>query len=359
MNGRLFLLLAISLFNPIWLYAQYNGYKDWPREERQLGGKYLLTDEATALADKVLALQLQTGAWPKNIYYPQISAEEVSVLKKKYSNGNFGTVENNATLSEIHFLSNMFQATAQRRYRKAAEEGIQFLLNAQYQNGGWPLSFPATTDREACITFENDVMVNILQLLNRIIQKSEPYSYLSDDIRKRAQDAFNKGVACILNAQIRQEGKPTVWCARHHQETLAPACGNVAELPSLSSNHSSSIVLFLMGIVDPDPFVKSAIEGAVEWYNSTVIRGLKRENYINKEGKRDFRLVSDPHAADMWACYYTLDSNRPFFTSVGGDVIYSFDELTRERRTSVSWYSNEPQKVLRRYERWKKSVEAE
>ena len=251
----------------------------------------------------------------------------------------------------------MFMATDQRRYRKAAEQGIEYVLRSQYPNGGWPLSSPAKEDKDAQIVFAGDAMVNVLLFLSDIIEKKEPYSYLSDDFRTRAQEAFTKGIACILNAQVRQNGKPTVWCAQHDHETLAPCSGGANEPPSLSGKESSSVVLLLMGIQDPDAFVIEAIEGAVEWFKNTAIKGQKRENYINKQGKRDFRLVKDQHAADIWSRFYTLDDNRPFYTDTDGEIKYSFEELSRERRTGVMWFSNEPARVLRRYDRWKAKLQ--
>ena len=345
------------LLCPVQLMAQYNGYKDWPRDERQLTGKYLLTDEATLLADKILEFQLPSGGWPMNIYYPQVASTDVQTLRKKYQEENRGTIENSATLSEIHFLSNMFQATALRRYRKAAEQGIQFLLDTQYPNGGWPICFPSKTDRDGQISFAGENMVNVLALLHDISQKKEPYSYLSDDLRTRVEEAFQKGLACILNAQCRQQGKPTVWCAQHDAQTLAPVAASPLEPAALSGNESAPIVLLLMGITNPDAFVREAIEGAVTWFQTVAIKGMKRENYINKEGKRDYRLIPDVHAADMWARFYSLEDNQPFFTSENGEKVQGYEDLSRNRRTSISWYSNEPQRVLRRYERWKQKLQ--
>ena len=353
----LFLLLIALFFCPMQLFAQYNGYKDWPNYEQQLSGRFLLTDECALLAERVLDFQLSTGAWPKNIYYPQLEEDKVSAIRKANSDDTFSSIENKATLTEIHFLSNMFMATDQRRYRKAAEQGIEYVLRSQYPNGGWPLSSPAKEDKDAQIVFAGDAMVNVLLFLSDIIEKKEPYSYLSDDFRTRAQEAFTKGIACILNAQVSQNGKPTVWCAQHDHETLAPCSGGANEPPSLSGKESSSVVLLLMGIQDPDAFVIEAIEGAVEWFKNTAIKGQKRENYINKQGKRDFRLVKDQHAADMWSRFYTLDDNRPFYTDTDGEIKYSFEELSRERRTGVMWFSNEPARVLRRYDRWKAKLQ--
>lgn len=351
MKGRLFLLLAVLW--PMWLFAQYNGYKDWPKEERSLTGRFLLTDEAAQLADKIMEFQLSTGAWPKNIYYPQIKADELADERRKYAEKTLGSVENNATLSEVHFLSKMYQATAQRRFRKAAEEGIKFILEAQYENGGWPLCFPAATAHDALISHAGNTQVNVLTFLSEILQKKEPYSFLSEEMRKKVQQAFDKGISCLLRTQVLQQGKPAVWCANYDENALLPCAGNKDEQTGLNAMDSAAIVMFLMGIKNPDEVVKQAVEGAVAWYETTALKEQKRENYIDKDGKRDFRLVRDVHAATLWARYYTLEDNRAFYTTDMGERLFSFEELTRERRTTYSWFTSEPQKVLRRYVQWK------
>ena len=348
----LFLLLA-AFFLPINLMAQYNGYKDWPRDERAFSGKFFLTDEAMLLADRVMDFQLKSGAWPKNVYYPQLTEDNVSEIKKKFREETLSTVENSATLAEIHFLSNMYQATAQRRFRKAAEQGIDYLLRTQYDNGGWPTCSPAAREEDRQISFAGGTQVNVLLLLNDIIQHKEPYTYLADDLVQQCKDAFGKGVVFILNAQIRQNGQPTIWCAQYGADSHVACAASPMDPVALAPAESATITLLLMGISNPDAVMKAAIEGAVAWFQQAAIKQQKRENYINKDGKRDFRLVTDVHAADMWAKFYGVQDNQPFFTDQDGEQRASFAELSYPRRTGVSWYTNEPQKVLRRYERWK------
>ena len=74
-----------------------------------------------------------------------------------------------------------------------------------------------------------------------------------DTLCQRARISFDKGVECILNTQVKQNGKLTVWCAQHDEHTLAPAKARAYELPSLSGAESDNIVLLLMSIPDPSP----------------------------------------------------------------------------------------------------------
>lgn len=331
-------LFVTGLLVPESLLAQYNGYKDWAAYERGLGGKTLLTDECALLAEKVLDLQLKSGAWPKHVFYPQLTDEEQSKLKKSLTESS-GTLENKSTLIEIHFLSNMFQATAQRKYRRAAEHGLDYLFQSQRQVGSWS---------GGCGT-----MVNVLQFLAEIIAKKEPYSYLSDEVRGKAQQAFNQGIVFLLQSQIRVNGEPTGWSAAYQDDSLDPMPDATTGLLSINSVETAAVTLLLMNIQEPDEYVTAAIEGAVSWFRKVVIEKQKRENFINKSGKRDFRMKEDVHAPDMWCRDYTLDTHTPMYSEADGTLKPSVEELSYDRRVNISWFTNDPQKVLRRYEKWK------
>ena len=64
-------------------------------------------------------------------------------------------------------------------------------------------------------------MVNVMNLLRDVYNKKAPYTYVPDTLCQRARIAFDKGVECILNTQVKQNGKLTVWCAQHDEHTLA------------------------------------------------------------------------------------------------------------------------------------------
>ena len=96
-------------------------------------------------------------------------------------------------------------------------------FKAQYPNGGWPQFWPRPKGYYTHITYNDNAMVNVMELLREVYEKKAPYEYVPDSICNRARAAFNKGVECILKTQVVLNGKPTVWCAQHDEHTLAPA----------------------------------------------------------------------------------------------------------------------------------------
>ena len=179
-------------------------------------------------------------------------------------------------------------------------------------------------------------------------------------VGKRARTAFDKGVECILKTQVKQNGKLTVWCAQHDEHTLAPAKARAYELPSLSGAESDNIVLLLMSIPDPSAEIIASVEAAIAWFKASKIIGIMRKNFTDSEGRSDYRMIPCPQddypCPVLWARFYTLEDNRPFFCDRDGVKKYDISEIGYERRNGYSWYNNTGLKVLKKYEQWKKRI---
>lgn len=326
--------------------------QNWAVEETAYRGNYFLTDQAIQTADHVLLYQLPDGGWPKGIYYPApLSAVEtanISIAKSHLSS----CLSGRSTLAEIHFLSNMYQNSARRKYKKAAEDGISFLIQSQFDNGGWPLQ---VGESHPIISLSDNSFIEIMTQIWRIAEGKTPYDYVSADLRKKCSDAFNNGINFILRTQCFQNGKPAIWFSCYDAQTLQPMAGSQQELLALNTQISDNLTSLLMSLSNPPELVTQAIEGAVNWYKENKISGLTRQNFVNKQGKRDFRFVEDKHAPDMWALYYDPATNKPVFCETDGSIIPALDDLTYEARKSMSWYNNDGGKLIRNYQKWKDS----
>ena len=116
-------------------------------------------------------------------------------------------------------------------------------------------------------------------------------------------------------------------------------------------------MLFLMSLSKPSPEVVNCIEAAVEWFRQNEIDGYKIENFKNSDGKKDWRLVKCAEGEEskpLWARFYTLEDNRPFFCDRDGVMKFDVSEIGHERRTGYSWYNSEALKVFKKYEQWSK-----
>lgn len=327
--------------------------RKWVSEQRSYTQEFLKSDDAREIASRVMHYQQKSGGWPKNIRY-QETDERLRFNKNELKYPDESTIDNGATTSEIEFLSKMYGATGKKAYRKAALRGIEYILKAQYDNGGWPQYYPRTDAYHAAITYNDDAMLNVLKLIERIAKGEAPFAYVGGDVRERCRKAFDKGIECIINTQYVQNGVPTAWCAQHDQHTLQPCKARAFELASLSGSESASLLMFLMTIDNPSDKLIQCIDHAAEWFRKVRITGLGFERFTDQQGRRDYRMVSKKGAPDLWARFYTLDGNRPFFSDRDGVMKFDISEIGHERRNGYSWYNTSGTKLLKMYDKWQK-----
>lgn len=331
-------------------------YKTWTSWAAHLDPEFFSTAEATRIGDNLLLYQQTTGGWPKNIdMAKKLSDSEKKKVEAQKTNVKESTIDNRATSTEIIYLSKLYNATGNSRYKDAVMKGMQYLFDAQYDNGGWPQFYPRNKGYYTHITYNDDAMINVMKIMRDASLGKAPFAFLPDSVKQKAKTALDKGIDCILKTQYVQNGKLTVWCAQHDENTLKPANARAFELASLSGQESDDIVLFLMSLSKPSQAIVNSVEAAVEWFHNTEIDGYKREYFKNADGKKDWRLVKcadGEESKPLWARFYTLDGNRPFFCDRDGVMKFDVSEIDHERRNGYSWYNSEALKVFKKYDQW-------
>ncbi len=196
-------------------------------------------------------------------------------------------------------------------------------------------------------------MTGVMYVLKDIAEKQPDFAWLSDDVRKHAGESFDRGVECILKCQIRVNGKLTAWCQQHDEKTLAPVAARAYELPCITAGESSQIIHTLMRIEKPNDRVKESIRSAVQWLEASKITGKRLvEQKDPATGKKDRVIIDDPTAPTMWARFYDIETNRPFFCGRDGVKKWSLAEIEIERRTGYAWLRPFAESVLKEYPKW-------
>ncbi|MCB0583976.1 MAG: pectate lyase [Phaeodactylibacter sp.] len=311
--------------------------------------EWYATEEARQIADNVLQYQTDAGAWPKNTNLAK-EPESAADLNEIRTGREANTIDNGATTTPMRYLALMVQATGDPKYKKSFLRGLDYLLTAQYANGGWPQFYPLR-DRGyySEITYNDNAMMNVMFLLREVAGGKAPYDFVGAKRQVKAAEAVEKGIDCILKTQIKVDGKLTAWCAQYDEKTLQPAWARNFEPPSLSGDESVPIVRFLMEIENPTPEIIAAIEGAVAWFRDVQISGLRYYRKIAADGQQDGWVEPDPNAEPIWARFYEIGTNRPIFVGRDKVVHYSFEEIERERRGGYSYYGDWPAKLLAKY----------
>ena len=322
------------------------------REQRS---EYFKTEDARRVGDQILLYQRVTGGWPKNInMWRELSDKDKETIAAQKTRTDDSTIDNGATFMQLNYLARLFNETKDKKYRDAFQKGIDFLLDGQYDNGGWPQFWPNPRGYQVNITFNDDAIVNTLNIFKNIIDNKQPLNtdLVTKQQLKRIKTAFDKGIDIILKTQIYVNGKPTVWCQQHDKDTFKPAHARAYELPSFCSQESAAIVALLMSLPEPDERIKQAVHGAMKWFDTYKITGLRltRGSY----GRTDFNtsLVADPNAHPLWARFYDLDKCEPYVCDRDGIPRKRLEELGQERRNGYSWYGDRPSSLYNTYNKW-------
>lgn len=317
--------------------------------------------EITNIANNMLLFQKNNGGWPKNYdFFAILTPEQKNTVKAAKGETNT-TFDNGNTYTQIAALAIAFKATGVEKYKTACLKGLEFVLKAQYKNGGWPQYYPIEKDNYSShITFNDGAMIGVMQLIKDILDGKPQYAFIDSKLRERLESAYNKGMDCIIKTQINDAGKPTAWCQQYDEVTLQPAWARKFEPPSICNKESADLVLFLMSIDHPKKEIIDAIQNAVVWFDESIIHNTRiktipapRVQTPYKVSATDKVVVTDSTAPAIWIRYYELKTHRPLFCNRDSKVVYSLAEVVRERRDGYGFYTYSPQQVLDKYPAWK------
>jgi len=320
--------------------------------------------EIIKIADNMLLFQKENGGWPKNYDFFAILSDSQRESVKQGKNLTNTTFDNGNTYTQIAALAIAYKATGIEKYKAACLKGLDFVLKAQYANGGWPQYYPLEKNNYSShITYNDGAMVGIMILLKDILDGKPAYTFIDNSFKTKLQKAYDKGLDCILKTQIVDNGKLTVWCQQHDEVTLQPAWARKFEPAAICSQESAELVAFLMSINHPDQRIIKAIESAVSWFEESKIYNTRVDKVPASSMQTPYRLskfdrvvVYDSTAPPVWTRYYELKTHRPLFCNRDSKVVYSLAEVERERRDGYAWYNYSPQKILNKYPKWKQKL---
>lgn len=329
--------------------------------------------EARRIADIVVSFQTPAGGWSKNLdlsLHLRAPGESFAPDNRSRALSDFdfdtphnakwnyvGTFDNDATITELRFLAKVIAVASTNdvaSYQKSFLHGIDYILAAQYPNGGWPQVWPLEGGYHDMITYNDDAMINILHFLRDVSDSTSEFTFVPAPTRALVAASLHRGTDCILATQIVTNGQRTVWCQQHDPLTLQPASARNYEMPAQVSSESADIVMFLMDLPKPGPQVVTAVKAAAAWFVKTKIPDVafKRAD----DGRR--RLVPTPGSGPLWARYYQIGTDRPIFGDRDKTIHDNLDEISRERRFGYAWYRDTPERTLELYAAWGKAHSA-
>ncbi|AWW33157.1 pectate lyase [Echinicola strongylocentroti] len=353
------ILITVACCLAVFTAAKAQSEKplSWRAAQRQDQAWYS-TDEAKRIANNVLLYQHANGGWYKNIDMASpLSKNEKEQLLEEKDKGT--TIDNGATISQLTYLGKVYRATQVEKYKTAFLEGIDYLLEAQYENGGWPQYYPIRKGYYQHITYNDNAMIGVMRLLREVGDASAPYGFVDAKRRIAAKKAIDKGLEIILATQVKVDGQRTIWCAQHDEVSLAPAKARAYELPSLSGSESVNIVRYLMQFPNPSPEVVTAVESAIAWFEDHKIEdtAIKKVQDASLAKGYDLKVVDQPGASPLWARFYDLETQQPIFVGRDGIKKSRLQDIEYERRVGYSYLGNYAGPLLEKeYPRWKEGL---
>ena len=312
-------------------------------------------DEAKQLADTILSFQTPTGGWSKHMGFSRGPRKPGMLWTSQNEPGEpahyVATFDNGSTTMEMDLLASVWLATKREDCKAGFIKGLNFIFAAQYPNGGWPQVYPIEGKYHDDITFNDDAMTHVLELLQGITDHDPRYVFLDDSQRQQAAKSLAAGIACVLKAQILQNGKKTVWCAQHDALTLQASPARKMEPATLSGLESAHILKFLMTIPHPTPEVVACIESGLKWFEAAKITG---EGKTKIKGKTDYE--PDAAATEVrWARFYNLTNSQPVFPGRDGIVYDTFAEMAAKNHVGYDYYTSLPGSIVTNgQKKWRK-----
>jgi PelA/Pel-15E family pectate lyase len=336
--------------------------------------------EALQIAHNVVTYQVPDGGWSKNIDMvsgPRAPGNRYDTdnLDRFSESGDFdapidpnwnyiATLDNDATWLQIRFLAHVTTAllathrdAAAAPFRAAVERGVEYLLNAQYPNGGWPQVWPLEGLYHDAITMNDDAMLHAIEILQDVAEGAPDYRFLSQSLAKRADVAAARGIACLLRLQIVENGVKTVWADQYDALTLEPTSARNYEMAALTSSESASVVEFLMSLPNLSAEEAAAVRDAAAWFKKVEIFGYRYGSgnfFADRRSPEGRKLEKDPGAGPIWSRFYQIGTDLPIFGDRDKTIHDDVNDLSRERRNGYAWFNKEGDAVLNQFAAWQK-----
>jgi PelA/Pel-15E family pectate lyase len=343
--------------------------------------EWFASDEALKDAHNIITWQVADGGWSKNIdmvskpralgdlydadnenRFPDLADFDKPVDPKWHY---IATLDNDSTWMQIRFLARVATALlAAHRDADAApicasvQRGVEYLLDSEYPNGGWPQVWPLEGTYHDTITINDDAMTHAVEILNDVAEGAPDLKFLPAAMVKRAGPAAQRGIDCLLKLQIVENGVKTAWAQQYDALTLEPASARNYEMPSLTSDESFPVVEFFMSLPNPTPAEVAAVHAACAWFVKVEIFGFRygSGNFMaDRSSSGGRKLVAVEGAGPIWSRYYQIGTDKPIFGDRDKTIHDDVNELSLERRNGYSWYNTEGVAVLNQYKTWAQS----
>jgi PelA/Pel-15E family pectate lyase len=235
---------------------------------------------AMDVAEGLIGAQHPSGGWnylhdfageaSTRRWYDTIGKNGWRLEEFHYYYGN-ATFDDAGTSEASQFLLRLYVERRASRLRAPLDRALSFVLDSQYENGGWPQRFPLTSeaglhgraDYTRQITFNDDVAGENIKFLLMI------YQTLGDE---RALAAIRRAMNIFIATQ--QPAPQAGWGLQHDVQTLRPIAARTYEPEALTAHTTYVNITQLLNFYEwtgERRFIERVPE-AIAWLDSVRLR---------------------------------------------------------------------------------------
>ncbi|MFC1541537.1 pectate lyase [Candidatus Latescibacterota bacterium] len=216
------------------------------------------------------------------------------------------TFDDNVSSGVTEFLLDIYMETLKPEYKVPLLKALDFILESQYPNGGWPQRYPLSNeyphdghdDYTPYYTFNDEVITNNVHLLLKAYELLGVEKYL---------EAAHRGMDfTIISQYVNKDGVFQAGWSAQHDMNLIPAAARSYEPAAISPGYTVRAIRDLeqFYIMSGNRKYLTVIPDAITWLE---------QSYLPENHKTNDRVTH--------ATFYELGTNKPLYAHREGTSI--------------------------------------
>lgn len=321
-----------------------------PKPAPAPGGEVDLPEKPTGTADEVklaqtlVSWQVPAGGWSKHVdYRPGVRQPAMAWTSQSDPSHYAGTFDNRATIKQLLFLAQIQTVHPDAALKASVERGIDYLLDAQFPNGGWPQCYPLEGGYHDSITMNDGAMPHVMELLQSIVLGQDGFAWVDESRKKSCQAALGKAVKTLVQLQVSVAGQQTIWAAQYDLLTMLPVAARGFEVAALSGGESVEVIRALVKMRPVTPEMTAAVESSCAWFAAHPLAA----GVGSGEGLE-------------WARFIELNTLAPLFPGKKDGRCYAtLSEMKKQNPTGYDYTVTTPAALPKWLEKWREAVAME
>jgi len=267
----------------------------------QITGEHQYLTYAVDAARALAWGQRKVGGWDHRVDVGHLQKNADRVTRKS---GNC-TMDDNITQGALSFLMDIDTVIERQWLKESIELGLDYLMESQFENGGWPQWYPLRGGYHDYYTFNDNTINDCIRVMMKAHKQYGNLEYLW---------TAKEGGNFIIRSQV---PNPQAGWAQQYNHDLEPAWARDFEPAGVCGAATGRNIKTLVDLYlyTNDETYLQPIPYAIAW--------LKRSK------------IDD----STWARLYEVGTNKPIYgdRTIGDTIIYEYEEVSREERTNYGW----------------------